>query len=95
VIFLYFYASWCPICNEERPTIFSAFDGLDDPETVGFEVHFNDDQTNSEDEQLARQFGITYQHTTVIIGSDGSESFRSLTPIEEGTILSEIKKAGE
>lgn len=93
VIYLYFYANWCPICAAERPTIFEAFNEMDDPEVVGFEVHYKDSQTNEEDTAAARTFGVPYQHTTIILRPDGSESYRSLNPISKETIKAEIEEA--
>lgn len=94
VVFLYFLANWCPICRADRPGILEAFEGLDDPDAVGFEVHYNDDETNSEDEAAAKQFNVVYQHTAIVIAPDGSESYRSLSGIDRDTIISEIAKAG-
>jgi thiol-disulfide isomerase/thioredoxin len=93
VIYLYFYATWCPICAAERPNVLAAFDELSDPRAVGFEVHYKDDQSNAEDAEAARLFGIPYQHTVVILAPDGTEAYRSLEPISKDTIKSEIAKA--
>ncbi|MBI4175950.1 MAG: thioredoxin family protein [Candidatus Aenigmarchaeota archaeon] len=92
-VYLYFYANWCPICRAERPNILQAFNELSEPEAVGFEVHFNDNELTPDQEAMARQFGVAYQHTTIIIGKDGKETFRSLNPISEDEIKQEITKA--
>lgn len=93
IIYLYFYATWCPICRTERPTILSAFNGMNNPDAVGFEVHFNDGETNEQDKNAARKFGVSYQHTSIIMNSKGDTVYRSLSPISKEEIISEISKA--
>ncbi|MBI4010141.1 MAG: thioredoxin family protein [Candidatus Aenigmarchaeota archaeon] len=94
VIYFYFYANWCPICAKERPNILAAFNELNYPNAVGFEVHFNDNEVTPDDEDISRQFGISYQHTSIIhvVGVDktGKEAFRSLQPISKETIKEKI-----
>ena len=94
VIYFYFYANWCPICAKERPNILAAFNELNYPNAIGFEVHFNDNEVTTDDEEISRQFGISYQHTTIIhvVGVDktGKEAFRSLSPISKETIKEKI-----
>lgn len=67
VIMLYFSANWCPICRVELERTRAAFDELELPNLVGFRVSYNDNETDDFDENLARQFGIAYQHTKVIL----------------------------
>jgi len=94
IIYFYFYANWCPICAKERPFILEAFDELNYPNAIGFEAHFNDNEVTPDDEDISRQLGISYQHTTVIhvVGIDktGKEAFRSLSPISKETIKEKI-----
>ncbi len=94
VIYFYFYANWCPICRAERPKILDAFNELNEPSAVGFEVHFNDNEVTPDDEKIAKQLGISYQHTSVIhvVGIDktGKEAFRSLSPVSKQTIKDKI-----
>jgi len=71
LIYLYFYATWCPLCKAERPSILSAFDSLGETGAVGFEVHWGDGQNTVEDNDLARYYGVSSQHTHVFIGRDG------------------------
>ena len=66
-ILLYFYANWCPICKKEQPETFAAFNELKDPNLVGFRVNFKDSDTDEGEETLAKEFGVAYQHTKVII----------------------------
>lgn len=67
IIVLDFYANWCPICRAEEPALFSSFNALNDPNVVGFRVNYNDDDTDDAEDALADQFGVTYQHTKVIV----------------------------
>lgn len=94
VIYFYFYANWCPICAKERPNILAAFDEMNYPNVVGFEVHFNDNEVTPDDENIARKFGISYQHSTIIhvVGVDksGKEAFRSLQPMSKEEIKQKI-----
>jgi len=92
-IYLYFYANWCPICAVERPNIFQAFEEMNYTDVIGFEVHFNDNEVAADDEAISRNFGIAYQHTTIILNKNGEEVFRSLNPISKETIKQEIAEA--
>lgn len=67
VVFLYFYANWCPICRLEVPQMYAAFNELKTDKIIGFRVNFNDDQTDDDERKLAEQFGIPYQHTKVFL----------------------------
>lgn len=66
-IVLDFYANWCPICRVEEPALLSSFNALNDSNVVGFRVNYNDDDTDDAEAALADQFGVTYQHTKVIV----------------------------
>ncbi len=67
LIVLYFYANWCPICRAEFPLMESAFNDLNTDKVVGFRVNYNDNETSENEENLARQFGVAYQHTKVFV----------------------------
>ena len=66
-ILLYFYANWCPICKKEQPETFAAFNDLKDPDWTGFRVNYRDSDTDADEEALAKEFGVSYQHTKVIL----------------------------
>lgn len=67
-VVLYFYASWCPLCrNEVNNSTYPAFNELMEPNLVGFRVNFNDGDTDDDEEELAREFGVAYQHTKVFL----------------------------
>jgi len=67
-ILLYFYANWCPLCkNEVRDATYPAFDAFDMDGLVGFRVNYNDSDTDADEVGLAREFGVAYQHTKVLL----------------------------
>ena len=66
-ILLYFYANWCPICKREQPETFAAFNEINDPDLIGFRVNYRDSDTDADEEALAKKFGVSYQHTKVIL----------------------------
>lgn len=66
-ILLYFYANWCPICKREQVDTFAAFNELNDPDLIGFRVNFRDSDTDSDEEALAKEFGVSYQHTKILL----------------------------
>ncbi len=70
VILLEFYANWCPICARQEPEIEAAFKELSNPKIIGFRVNYNDNDTDKDEENLAREFGITYQHTHILLDSN-------------------------
>ena len=92
VVVLYFYANWCPICRQEVPELYGAFNGLQSDKVIGFRVNFNDDQTDSNEVDLARQFGVPYQHTKIFV-RNGQGILKSSESWNKERYLSEINKA--
>ena len=66
-ILLYFYANWCPICKREQPETFAAFNEINDADLIGFRVNYRDSDTDTDEEALAKEFGVSYQHTKVLL----------------------------
>ncbi|MBU1197716.1 thioredoxin family protein [Candidatus Micrarchaeota archaeon] len=79
VIFLEFYANWCPTCQVQKPKLEQGFTDLNNPKVVGFQVNYKDSETDGDEQALAQQYGITYQHTHVIIDSNENLLLKELT----------------
>ncbi len=75
-VVLYFYSNWCPTCEAEQADTEAAFAELDDPNIIGFRVNYKDSETSELEESLAREFGISYQHTKVVI-KDGERVLKA------------------
>lgn len=69
---LFFYANWCPICQPADASFRENVSQI--PEDVALiRVNYNDTDTDQEEKDLAKKYGITYQHTFVQIDQDGKE----------------------
>lgn len=70
-IVLFFYANWCPTC---RPTDaeFKANSSQIPPGVTVIRVNYNDTETDQTEKDLAKDYGVTYQHTFVQIDSSGA-----------------------
>lgn len=89
IILLYFYANWCPTCRAEQPETLAAFNELQNPEVIGFRVNYKDPFTDADETALAKEFGIPYQHTKVII-KNGGQSLKSLETWDKEKYLEEL-----
>jgi len=68
LVLLYFYANWCPICRTEVfDHLEPFFNELQSDKVIGFRVNFNDSDTDDTERELARQFGVPYQHTKIFL----------------------------
>ena len=92
LIALYFYANWCPICKTELPNLYGAFNELTTDKVIGFRVNYNDSDTDSDEKNLASQFGVAYQHTKVFL-KNGQRILKSPESWDKNRYLSEINKA--
>lgn len=90
-ILLYFYANWCPTCRAEQPHTEGAFNELQDENIVGFRVNYKDSDTEQAEEDLAREFGISYQHTKVIL-KDGQQVLKAPDSWDKARYLEELRK---
>ena len=91
IVVLYFYANWCAACRAEQPEISAAFSELNDSNVIGFRVNFKDSDTDEDEEAMARQFGIAYQHTKVIL-KDGKQVLKAPDSWDKQRYLDEIRK---
>ena len=92
LIVLYFYANWCPICKKEVPLLYQAFNELTAENVIGFRVNYKDDETDQEEENLAREYGVAYQHTKVFV-KNSTRILKAPDSWSKDRYLSEISKA--
>ena len=90
-ILLYFYASWCGTCKAEQPRVFAAFNELNDPNLVGFRVNYKDSDTDADEQALAEEFQIPYQHTKVII-KNGKQVLKAPDSWDKQRYMDELAK---
>ena len=90
VVYLYFYANWCPICKEARPKILDAFNSIEYLDVIGFEVHYNDNEEKDFDKEVTRNYQVPYQHTT-IIAKNKEQKFRSLEALTKEEIVKQLE----
>lgn len=64
---LYFYASWCPTCHALNKEIIENHDQLPANATI-----IKVDYDNSD--ELKKQYGVTTQHTLILLNKDSSEA---------------------
>ena len=53
---------------------------------VGLRVNFKDGATDRDEQQLARDFDVPQQYTTISIAPDGTELWRTAQPLSEKTL---------
>lgn len=99
-VILFFYANWCPSCRIEFPRMEAAFDQTLTfshsawQNVVGFRVNFNDNATDNHEKDLAREFGVGYQHTKVIV-KNGERIFKSPESWSQERYIEELSNALE
>ena len=67
---LYFYATWCPECKVANEDFLQNSNKIPE-DVVVIRVNYNDSDTDSQEKDLAKKYGITYQHTFVQIDGQG------------------------
>ena len=93
LIVLYFYANWCPICkNETANALYPAFNELSSDKVIGFRVNYKDNQTDNDETNLAKEFGVAYQHTKVFV-KNGTRILKSPEGWDKNRYQNEINKA--
>lgn len=92
-ILLNFYANWCPTCAAQEPRTTALFINHQVPPGIAaFRVNFNDNETDDDERAIAKEFGVTYQHTYVYLDASGNESTRTIGTTPDETILTNLKK---
>lgn len=95
LVVLYYYANWCPICKAEtQNSLYPAFDELSNENVIGFRVNYKDTDTDADEEALAREHGIAYQHTKVFV-KNGERILKSPEEWDKARYLSEIANASK
>lgn len=70
-IVLFFFANWCPTCIPADEDFTKNVSKI--PEgVVVVRVNYNDPDTDQDEKDLAKKYGITYQHTYVQIDPNGN-----------------------
>lgn len=92
LVVLYFYANWCPVCREEVPKMYEAFNSLEAEDVVAFRVNYNDNETDDNEKALARAHGVAYQHTKVFL-KNGERILKSPESWDKDRYLTEINNA--
>jgi len=93
LVVLYFYANWCPICKEEtKNSLYPAFSELTTDRVVGIRINYKDSDTDKDEKNLAKQFGVAYQHTKVFV-KNGKQVLKAPDSWDKARYLAEINKA--
>ncbi len=93
LVVLYFYANWCPICKEEvKSALYPAFNELTTDKVIGIRINYKDSDTTPDEVELARQFGVSYQHTKVFL-KNGKQVLKAPDSWNKMRYLEEINKA--
>jgi thiol-disulfide isomerase/thioredoxin len=69
---LFFYANWCPTCQPADASFSEYIKDIPSDVTV-LRVNYNDTATDQAEKELAKKYGVTYQHTFVQIDAEGNE----------------------
>lgn len=88
-IVLTFYANWCPTCKKQEVGFLEAMQEINDPNVVAFRVNYRDTETDDAEEDLARKFGISVQHSKVIL-QNGQQVVKSPEFWEKDRYLQEV-----
>lgn len=93
-ILLYFYATWCPICQKGIKSKEEAFNKLEDDQYIGFRVNYKDSDTDADEEKLASDYAVGFQSTTVIV-KNGEVKMKSTTHLNADKVIAELEKAAK
>ena len=91
-IFLFFYANWCPTCEVQEPITVATLNSLTNSNVIGFRVNYNDSDTSSDEEILAKEFGVRYQHTMFTLDNTGKQIDKFLGETSEDQLKEAFAK---
>lgn len=89
IVYLEFYANWCPICRAQETELIEGFNKLKRDDVAGFRVNFKDDQTDEDEKSLAEKFKIPYQHHKIVL-KGGQVVINSADTWDVQTLVSEL-----
>lgn len=69
---LFFYANWCPTCKPADTSFTKNVTQIPADVTL-IRVNYNDTETDQAEKDLAKKYGVTYQHTFIQIDTKGNE----------------------
>ncbi len=90
-VYLEFSADWCAVCQKQEPHLIAGFAELNNPNVVGFKIHYKDGQSIDEHNALIQQYQIAYQHTKVVL-KDGKQVLKSPEAWTKDKFLEEMRK---
>lgn len=91
-VYLFFYANWCPTCAAQEPLTVETFNSLTNSNLIGFRVNFNDSDTSEDEKELAKEFGVRYQHTMFTLDSSGKQIDKFLGATTEAALKQSFAK---
>jgi thiol-disulfide isomerase/thioredoxin len=93
-VLLNFYATWCASCNQFEPTIKNVMEEIGYSRNVrAYRVNFGDNSENDYGKELAKEYGVTMQTTTVILNGDGEVFKTYFTPVPESELRESLMAA--
>jgi len=93
-ILLNFFANWCPTCAAQEPRTEALFINKKIPGgIIGFRINYNDSDTDADEVALAKQLGVTYQHTYIYFNAEGKETARTIGTTPDTTIIQNLQKS--
>ncbi len=91
IIYLEFYANWCPICRAQEQELIQGFSMLTRSDVVGFRVNYKDDQTDDLEKELAEKYKIPYQHHKIVL-KDGNVVIDTAETWDAQTLVEQLSK---
>lgn len=92
LVVLNFHANWCPVCKNEVEELRKAAAELDPEKVEILMVSYKDNEATDEEEALAREYGVAYQHTKVFL-KNGERILKSPEAWKKERFIEEISGA--